>query len=148
MHSSFYFGGEGEILNSLLRLRLQCAFIQLAFAQNIHFSQAKNGRVLIVAFPQNKAGARCAPALFWRRRRDSNSRTAFDGYTISSRAPSTGLGDFSMSLYAAFGQVRRLIYNTTKFLKNQVFFEKKFDYFSVFLFYIVTFLINAKNIDI
>jgi len=53
-----------------------------------------------------------------------------------------------MSLYAAFGQVRRLIYNTTKFLKNQVFFEKKFDYFSVFLFYIVTFLINAKNIDI
>ena len=32
----------------------------------------------------------------WRRRRDSNPRTAYDGYTISSRAPSTGLGDFSM----------------------------------------------------
>ena len=31
----------------------------------------------------------------WRRRRDSNSRTAFDRYTISSRAPSTKLGDFS-----------------------------------------------------
>ena len=27
--------------------------------------------------------------LFWRRRRDSNSRTAFDGYTISNRARST-----------------------------------------------------------
>ena len=35
--------------------------------------------------------------LFWRRRRDSNPRTAFDGYTISNRAPSTKLGDFSKS---------------------------------------------------
>ena len=26
---------------------------------------------------------------FWRRRRDSNSRTVYGGYTISSRAPST-----------------------------------------------------------
>ena len=51
----------------------------------------------------------------WRRRRDSNSRTAFDGYTISSRAPSTGLGDFSILSHAAFGQVRRLIYHTTTF---------------------------------
>ena len=32
----------------------------------------------------------------WRRRRDSNSWTAFDGYAISSRAPSTKLGDFSI----------------------------------------------------
>ena len=31
----------------------------------------------------------------WRRRRDSNPRDAFDAYTISSRAPSTKLGDFS-----------------------------------------------------
>ena len=62
----------------------------------------------------------------WRRRRDSNSRTAFDGYTISSRAPSTGLGDFSIfSSFAAFGHVRRLIYDTTSFEKNQEFFEKK-----------------------
>ena len=30
-----------------------------------------------------------------RRRRDSNPRDAFDAYTISSRAPSTKLGDFS-----------------------------------------------------
>ena len=31
----------------------------------------------------------------WRRRRDSNSRNRFAVYTISSRAPSTRLGDFS-----------------------------------------------------
>lgn len=34
----------------------------------------------------------------WRRRRDSNSRNPFGVYTISSRAPSTRLGDFSVSL--------------------------------------------------
>ena len=34
----------------------------------------------------------------WRRRRDSNPRTACDGYTISSRAPSTKLGDSSVLL--------------------------------------------------
>ena len=32
----------------------------------------------------------------WRRRRDSNSRNPFGVYTISSRAPSTRLGDFSV----------------------------------------------------
>ena len=34
----------------------------------------------------------------WRRRRDSNSRNPFGVYTISSRAPSTRLGDFSVFL--------------------------------------------------
>ena len=33
----------------------------------------------------------------WRRRRDSNPRTAYDRYTISNRARSTGLRDFSRS---------------------------------------------------
>ena len=33
---------------------------------------------------------------FWRRWRDSNSRTAINSYTISNRAPSTGLGDISI----------------------------------------------------
>ncbi len=44
--------------------------------------------------------------LLWRRRRDSNPRTAYHGYTISSRAPSTKLGDSSMRLfiYALLGQ--------------------------------------------
>ena len=34
----------------------------------------------------------------WRRRRDSNPRDAINAYTISSRAPSTKLGDFSMHI--------------------------------------------------
>ena len=34
-----------------------------------------------------------------RRRRDSNPRDAFDAYAISSRAPSTKLGDFSIAVY-------------------------------------------------
>ena len=34
--------------------------------------------------------------LRWRRRRDSNSRTVCGRYAISSRAPSTKLGDFSI----------------------------------------------------
>ena len=37
-------------------------------------------------------------AIFWRRRRDSNPRSAFNAYTISSRAPSTKLGDFSIHI--------------------------------------------------
>ncbi len=40
---------------------------------------------------------------FWRRRRDSNPRDAFDAYAISSRAPSTKLGDFSISIFAPRG---------------------------------------------
>ena len=52
-------------------------------------------------FSASAATKKCAPPfgvrifLLWRRRRDSNPRTAFDGYTISSRAPSTKLGDSS-----------------------------------------------------
>ena len=34
----------------------------------------------------------------WRRRRDSNPRDAINAYTISSRAPSTKLGDFSIDI--------------------------------------------------
>jgi len=39
--------------------------------------------------------------LHWRRRRDSNPRNPFGVYTISSRAPSTRLGDFSICRYSA-----------------------------------------------
>ena len=42
---------------------------------------------------------------YWRRRRDSNPRTACDGYTISSRAPSTRLGDSSRCLSAVVGRL-------------------------------------------
>ena len=68
-------------------------------------------------------------SVFWRRRRDSNSRTDFGGYTISSRAPSTRLGDFSISsrLPQCGHFVRRLTYDTTDIRKNQVLFEKKYD---------------------
>ena len=60
--------------------------------------------------PQQK---KCAPTLWvrifllWRRRRDSNPRTAFDGYTISSRAPSTKLGDSSTCYSAEWVAVGR-----------------------------------------
>ncbi len=37
------------------------------------------------------------PLFLWRRRRDSNPRTTFGGYTISNRAPSTELGDSSVT---------------------------------------------------
>ena len=45
---------------------------------------------------KRRAHKKCT-LLFWRRWRDSNSRTAVNSYTISSRAPSTGLGDISES---------------------------------------------------
>ena len=44
----------------------------------------------------SRSKANFAPT--WRRRRDSNPRTAFDRYAISSRAPSTKLGDSSTVL--------------------------------------------------
>ena len=47
---------------------------------------AKRGRQLIT---------NCRPQV-WRRRRDSNPRGAINAYTISNRAPSTKLGDFSI----------------------------------------------------
>ena len=37
----------------------------------------------------------------WRRRRDLNPRDAFNAYTISNRAPSAGLGDFSKKDFIA-----------------------------------------------
>ena len=37
----------------------------------------------------------------WRRRRDSNPRTAYDRYTISNRARSTRLRDFSIAAQGA-----------------------------------------------
>ena len=43
-----------------------------------------------------------------RRRRDSNPRDAFDAYTISSRAPSTKLGDFSIFSHAIQGGQPRI----------------------------------------
>ena len=58
---------------------------------------------------------------FWRRWRDSNSRTAFNSYTISNRAPSTGLGDISESISLPVYSER---YYTAFSPKCQDFFSK------------------------
>ncbi len=62
------------------------------------------------------------PIVFWRRRRDSNSRTAYDRYTISNRAPSTKLGDSSKT-YAVvcFNSVD---YYTASTEEMQAFFSR------------------------
>ena len=53
------------------------------------------------AEPKNKEPRHCINigVPWWRRRRDSNPRTAFDRYAISSRAPSTKLGDSSIHIF-------------------------------------------------
>ena len=53
----------------------------------------KKGRKPNVFDPLRRIYRECK---LWRRRRDSNPRNPFGVYAISSRAPSTGLGDFSM----------------------------------------------------
>lgn len=63
-----------------------------------HFAGRLLARMIVEPFRQSKH--KKAPNLYkircsTRRRRDSNSRNAFDVYAISSRAPSTKLGDFS-----------------------------------------------------
>ena len=52
--------------------------------------------------------------MIWRRRRDSNPRDAFDAYAISSRAPSTKLGDFSMLIYKIYSIFELLFGCSTK----------------------------------
>ena len=77
----------------------------------------------------------------WRRRRDSNSRTAFDGYTISNRARSTS---YATSPYcSAFFIIMslRLNYNTTKPDFCQYLFE------NFFFLYLFSKIYISKNID-
>ena len=50
------------------------------------------------AWGKNKAGSKACFGINWRRVRDLNPGDAFDAYTISNRAPSTGLGDFSTTI--------------------------------------------------
>ena len=59
----------------------------------------------------------------WRRRRDSNPRTAFDRYTISSRAPSTKLGDFSVFNFGRRGGQPSL---STKVIISQIPWESQY----------------------
>lgn len=76
-------------------------------------------------FCKKAAASDIKPAATWRRWRDSNSRTTFNGYTISNRAPSTGLGDISVR------SVKNICINSGKnyynlcTCKNQVFFMQE-----------------------
>ena len=73
------------------------------FAEPVAFHK----RARLSLLPSTRKRTLWGPFL-WRRRRDSNPRDAFDAYTISSRAPSTKLGDFSMIFNCAVrkGQFR------------------------------------------
>ena len=61
----------------------------------------------------------------WRRRRDLNPRTAFDGYTISNRARSARLRDFSKILIL----LKRLYKYTTFLFDCQLFFANLIIFF-------------------
>ena len=68
-------------------------FTRVSGACNGEFGGAAVSRnhVLIVRENLSFDGKKpdCSVGFFWRRKRDSNSRTVSHGYTISSRAPST-----------------------------------------------------------
>ena len=108
----FLFGGEGEIFAQAL---LACTLATKDFAfprpmelgrqnpsccDSILNALSATGSAFKISLshrctvrgsnlaPPTQKGCHRHP-LLWRRRRDSNSRTAFDGYTISNRARST-----------------------------------------------------------
>ncbi len=55
---------------------------------------------------KNRGSPKGLPRFLWRRRRDSNPRGAFDPYTISNRARSTKLRDFSVCLLKIWTRCR------------------------------------------
>ena len=77
--------------------------LKTAYPQAVFFTRRSNPSFLQHYTLQKKRGTLAGTAFLWRRRRDSNPRTACDGYTISSRAPSTRLGDSSVCLSAVGG---------------------------------------------
>lgn len=106
---TLFCGGEGGIL--------RFAFGLLALRAARTLGGASRGgktvhRTLFRLRPSNPSESQhkqehpCGCSCLWRRRRDSNPRNRFAVYTISSRAPSTKLGDFSM-FYFASGQKAR-----------------------------------------
>ena len=58
----------------------------------------------------------------WRRRRDSNPRTAFNDYTISNRARSTSYATSPYNIFCWRLNSKSLKYYTTNNRKSQVFF--------------------------
>ncbi len=86
---------------------------------------------------QNKKAGTSPAFLFWRRRRDSNPRTAFDGYTISNRAPSTRLGDSSKYLFLC-----RLSRTASYYIIENLVCQDIFLHFFVFLLFLFTYSID------
>ena len=71
-------------------------FSLLSFLWKRQFERKEKSEKLRVKRPKRNDNLLSKTVVsFWRRRRDSNPRDAFDTYTISNRAPSAGLGDFS-----------------------------------------------------
>ena len=79
-----------------------------------------------IAFAKNEKQHRDLrpDAVFLRRRRDSNPRTDFGRYTISSRAPSTKLGDFS-----SWPKVMSFLLNKSNYIKSRPFLQGGSDSF-------------------
>ena len=71
----------------------------------------RRGSLLYSSSATAKKDGICPSFLLWRRRRDSNPRSACDAYTISSRAPSTRLGDSSVSMKSRGRQCRAARYS-------------------------------------
>ena len=61
---------------------------------------------------------------YWRRWRDSNSRTACNGYTISNRARSTSYATSPYRLRRSLVYLGTLNYYNELSVKNQVFFSR------------------------
>ena len=81
------------------------------FMEKITHSFAPQGFVTILLLRHSKKDGQIPSFLLWRRRRDSNPRSACDAYTISSRAPSTRLGDSSVSMKSRGRQCRAARYS-------------------------------------
>ena len=117
-------GEDGEILNSHLRLGLYCIKADLAQINTNcrQFVESSESHSLTA---KNIEGSICYPLCFWRRRRDSHSRTAFDGYTISNRARSTSYATspylFGFKIY--YFTATKVSYH--KFVHLSRYFSKK-----------------------
>lgn len=84
--------------HAALSRRPQAAFSRRSLTQRVRPKTKKHP--VPHSFSQKRKTVRDGVLLSWRRRRDSNPWDVFDAYAISSRAPSTKLGDFSIKILA------------------------------------------------
>ena len=96
----FLFGGEGGILNPGFAPRLYTS--KCLHAKPGLFLRNSEGSSFVIFAKKNKASPK-GTLFFWRRRRDSNPRTAVNGYTISNRARSTSYAT-SPSMFCALSK--------------------------------------------